>query len=234
MRLDRFVSHAAGVSRGVARDLVRRGRVQVDGVKIKRPATPISAQANVCLDGCPLAAPRPLYLMLNKPPGVVSATVDDRQPTVISLLPTSLAGRVHPVGRLDKATTGLLFLTDDGAWSHRVTAPRYDCAKVYRATLAEPLAADADARLAAGLMLRGESKPIRPVRLERLSATDVRVEVTEGRYHLVRRLFGALGNRVLTLHRERIGGVVLDPNLGPGHWRELTDDERLCFSPRAD
>jgi 16S rRNA pseudouridine516 synthase len=234
MRLDRFVSQAAGVSRADARDLVRRGRVQVDGIAEKRPAAAVSERAEVHLDGLPLATPQPLYLMLHKPAGVVSATVDDRQPTVNSLLPAPLARRVHPVGRLDKATTGLLLLTDDGAWSHRITAPRYHCAKVYRATLAEALVADAAERLAAGLMLRGEARPVRPARLQRLSATEVRIEVTEGRYHLVRRLFAALGNRVLTLHRERVGGVSLDPQLRPGQWRRLTDEERRWFFSSAD
>ncbi len=234
MRLDRFVSQAAGVSRADARELVRRGRVQVDGSVEKRPAAAISERADVFLNGLPLAAPQPLYLMLHKPAGVVSATVDDRQPTVNSLLPAPLARRVHPVGRLDKATTGLLLLTDDGAWSHRITAPRQHCVKVYRATLAEALVADAAERLAAGMMLRGETKPVSSVRLQKLSATEVRVEVTEGRYHLVRRLFAALGNRVLTLHRERIGGVTLDPQLCPGQWRRLTDEERRGLFSSAE
>lgn len=234
MRLDRFVSQAAGVSRADARELVRRGRVRVDGSIEKRPAAATSEHAEVLLDGLPLTAPQPLYLMLHKPAGVVSATVDDRQPTVNSLLPAPLARRVHPVGRLDKATTGLLLLTDDGAWSHRITSPRHHCVKVYRATLAEALVADAAEQLAAGLMLRGETKPVRSVRLHKLSATEVRVEVTEGRYHLVRRLFAALGNRVLTLHRERVGGVTLDPQLRPGQWRWLTDKERCGFFPGAD
>ena len=149
-----------------------------------------------------------------------------RNRPVLSLLPPELARRAHLVGRLDKDTSGLLLLTDDGDWSHRITSPRHHCAKVYVADLADALVADAEQRLADGIRLRNEASPTRPASLQRLTDRRVRIEVTEGRYHLVRRLFAALGNRVTALHRERIGGLTLDTRLAPGEWRELDSGER--------
>ena len=226
MRLDRFVSRAAGVSRSRARTLIRRGRIAVDGVREIDTGRQIDASVRVEYAGDPLSLPQPLYLMLNKPCGLLSATSDRAQRTVMALLPDALAQRVHPVGRLDKDTSGLLLFTDDGAWSHRITSPRRHCSKTYLAALAEPLAAGAEDRLQQGLLLRGEQSPTRPAELERLDACRVRITITEGRYHQVRRMFAALGNRVTALHRERIGGLSLDADLGPGDWRALSPVER--------
>ena len=153
---------------------------------------------------------------------------------MLSLLPPDLASRVHLVGRLDKDTSGLLLLTDDGGWSHRISSPRHRCPKVYVADLAEPLCADAEERLADGILLRSEAAPTRPALLQRISDHRARIQVTEGRYHLVRRLFAALGNRVTALHRERIGGLPLDPRLAPGEWRELDTRERLEVCSQVD
>jgi len=132
---------------------------------------------------------------------------------------------VHIVGRLDRDTTGLLLLTDDGEWSHRITSPRHGCAKSYLAELADPLPPDAARRFEEGLMLRGEKSRTRPARLQRLAERKVRVTLHEGRYHQVRRMFAALGNRVLSLHRESVGALGLDPALAPGAWRPLSETE---------
>lgn len=226
MRLDRFVSRSLGVSRREARQRVRSGGVRVDGERVQRPEHAVPERARVEYDDQYLHLPGSRYLMLHKPTGLLSATRDAGQATVMSLLPVTLAAGLHLVGRLDKETSGLLLLTDDGGWSHRIASPRHSCSKVYVATLAEPLVADAEQRLAAGLLLRGERRPTRPARLQRLPDNRVRVAVAEGRYHLVRRLFGALGNRVTALHRERVGGLALDPSLQPGAWRHLSDAER--------
>lgn len=225
MRLDRFVSQATGGSRREAREQIRQGRVALGDRVVRDPGAPVQAQI-VRLDGELLSDIGPLYLMLHKPLGVIVAARDARQPTVLDLLPREMARRVHPVGRLDKQTSGLLLLTDDGRWSHRVTSPRHRCGKVYRVRLADPLCAEAEGRLAAGLALRNETRPARPASVERLSEREVRVTVTEGRYHLVRRLFATLDNRVDGLHRERIGGLPLDPRLSPGEWRALSEPER--------
>ena len=226
MRLDRFLSQSTGLSRSQVRALIRQGRVRVNGERRKDAALQVATAATVTLDDRVLQLPQALYLMLHKPRGLLSATRDDRQATVMTLLPEDLAGRVHLVGRLDKDTSGLLLLSDDGQWSHRISAPRRHCPKVYAAELAERLVEDAEARLAAGISLRGESRPCAPARLERLAGPRVRITVTDGRYHLVRRMVAALGNRVVPLHRERIGGLALDPTLAPGEWRTLTAGER--------
>jgi 16S rRNA pseudouridine516 synthase len=198
----------------------------VNGEPTKDAALHVGPGALVEHKGERLGLPQPVYLMLHKPRGVLSATRDSGQATVLSLLPPALAARVHLVGRLDKDTSGLLLLTDDGAWSHRVSSPTHSCAKTYQAELAEPLAADAEERLQQGLMLRSEKRPTRPAALERLDGIRVRITIAEGRYHQVRRMFAALGNHVLALHRERIGGLVLDERLRAGQWRELSPVER--------
>jgi len=232
LRLDRFVSQAAGISRSQARSLIRRGRVNVDGQTVRDAARHVGEAERVEHAGEILVAPQPVYLMMNKPCGLLSATSDSDRDTVLSMLPQALAARAHLVGRLDKDTSGLLLLTDDGDWSHRVTSPNHGCAKTYLAELAEPLVADAESRLSHGLVLRSEKLPTRPAALQRLDATHVRITITEGRYHQVRRMFAALGNRVLALHRECIGGLFLDETLHAGQWRALSPAEReAVFSP---
>lgn len=230
MRLDRFISQSTGSSRRDARKLIRQGCVEVAGRIVREIGFDVGAQS-VQLEGNTIRPPGPLYLMLHKPFGVISATRDGRQATVLDLLPRAFVQRVHPVGRLDKDTSGLLLLTDDGDWSHRVTSPRHACPKVYHAVLAEPLCIGAEQRLANGLGLRGERRLTRPVEVERLGSREVRVTVTEGRYHLVRRLFAALDNRVVSLHRERVGGITLDAGLAPGNWRMLEKRERDSVLP---
>ena len=203
----------------------RPGDILLDGRPVTDAGRRVGGAQRVERAGATLALPEPLYLMLNKPCGVLSATSDSAQQTVLSLLPATLAARVHLVGRLDKETSGLLLLTDDGAWSHQVTSPNHHCPKTYIAQLAEPLIDDAERRLAQGLLLRNEQAPLRPARLRRLDAVRVQITITEGRYHQVRRMFAALGNRVVTLHRQRIGGLTLDDRLRPGQWRALTPAE---------
>ncbi len=226
MRLDRFVSQASGLSRTDARRQIRRGRVSLAGSVVKQLALPVSSDMPLTLDGMPLGIPGPLYLMLNKPAGLVCSTRDDHSSTVMSLLPEKLIPRLHIVGRLDKDTTGLLLLTDDGAWSHQITAPRRHCAKVYRAELASPLSEEAITHLRQGVMLRNEKQKTKPALIEPGGRQEVLISITEGRYHQVKRMFAAVGNRVTGLHRERIGGLQLDPLLGQGGWRDLTELER--------
>lgn len=236
MRLDRFVSQALGVSRREARALIAGGAVEVDGRRASRPADNLAPTAAVVVDGERLALGGPRYIVLHKPVGLLSATRDSRQQTVMALLPPSMAATLHLAGRLDKDTSGLLLLSDDGAWTHRVASPRHGCGKYYRATLAQPLCDDAAERLAAGVMLRGETRPTKPASIALLDPRTVEIRVTEGRYHLVRRMFAALGNHVETLHRFRVGELVLDPALRPGEWRDLSDAERakVTADPAVD
>ncbi len=225
MRLDRLLSHATGLTRSQAQRAIRAGQVAVDGVCVNDPALKVANRAVVTFDGRPLGPPASRYLMLHKPAGCVCATRDGAHPTVLDLLPAPAREGLHVAGRLDLGVTGLVLLTDDGDWSHRVTAPRRKCPKSYRAQLAEPIGEAALAALRHGVRLHGEDRDTRPATVERLGPAAVRITVTEGRYHQVKRMFAAVGNHVTGLHRERIGPVALDPDLPPGAWRNLTADE---------
>jgi len=229
MRLDRYLHLATGLSRSQARKLVRERRVSVDGDEVKDPAAQVADSARVYVDGASLTPPASRFLMLNKPPGVICSTSDPSHRTVIDLLPPEETEGLHIAGRLDIDATGLVLLSDDGQWIHRVTSPRHKQPKVYRATLAEPLVEDAEKHLVRGIFLKGENKRTLPADLERITPTQMRITVTEGRYHQVKRMFAALGNRVVGLHRERIGTIRLDPGLAPGEYRRLTDEEIAAF-----
>lgn len=229
MRLDYFIANSANVSRKEARRLILASRVSINEAICKKAATHVSGEEKIRLDEAVVTLPGERYLMLNKPAGVVSATTDSENPTALDLLPADWRRNLHIAGRLDKDTTGLLLLSTDGQWSHRVTAPRADCPKTYRVTLAEPIPDDALVQLEAGMTLKGETKPTAPAQVERLDDSNLRLTISEGRYHQVKRMLAAVGNRVVTLHRERIGGVNLDPALAEGAYRELTQAEIDCF-----
>lgn len=229
MRLDKFLHDSAGLSRKLAKKAVRDGRVRLDAEAASDPARHVAPSNIITLDGAVLPWPSARYLMLHKPLDCICATRDPHQRTVIDLLPPDVGEHLLIAGRLDIDATGLLLLSDDGQWIHRVSSPRHAHEKVYLATLAEPLMDAAERRFARGILLEGENARTLPAVLERLSDTRVRVTLTEGRYHQVKRMFGALGNRVTTLHREKIGPILLDPALEPGDYRELTDEEVAAF-----
>jgi len=237
VRLDRFLSHAVGLTRSEVQRAVRAGRVAVAGATVRDPAVKVAEGAAVTLDGAPVGPRGPRYLMLHKPAGCVCATSDGLHPTVLDLLPAAERDGLRVVGRLDLDVAGLVLLTDDGDWSHRVSAPRRKCPKTYLADLASPIGEEALGALRRGVQLRGERRDTAPAAVERLGPARVRITVTEGRYHQVKRMFAAVGNRVTGLRRERIGGVSLDPALPPGAWRALTGDEVAgladCGSDRA-
>lgn len=238
VRLDRLVGQAAGLTRSQAQRAVREGRVAVEGSQVRDPAAKVGEGASVTLDGAPVGPRRPRYLMLHKPAGCVCATSDGLHPTVLDLLAPAERDGLHVVGRLDLDVTGLVLLTDDGEWSHRVTAPRRKCPKTYLADVAAPTGDDALDALRRGVRLRGEAKATAPATVERLGPARIRIAVTEGRYHQVKRMLAAVGNRVVALHRERVGDVALDPALAPGEWRALTEAEVAglanCGSDRGE
>ncbi len=225
MRLDQYVAHCSSLSRKDAKRAISAGRVRVNDQRCKQAKHQLSEQDNVLLDNQLLATPGELYLMMNKPAGVISATTDSDQPTALDLLPADVSARVHIAGRLDKDTTGLLLLTSDGQWSHRVTSPRRDCPKTYRAILAEAFSDDAQRALEQGVLLKGESSPTRPATITCYSDTEIDLTISEGRYHQVKRMLAAVGNRVLALHRRSVGNITLDDTLAPGEFRDLNGDE---------
>ena len=229
-RLDKLLAGSGLVSRREAKGLVRQGRVTVNGVP------PASAEVKcdpewdeIRLDGQRVSCARFRYLMLNKPAGVLSATRDDSQRTVLDLLPPRLrALELFPVGRLDKDTTGLLLLTNDGDWAHRILAPRSHVPKRYRAELDADLdEADAEA-FGNGIML-ADGTLCRPALLNQEGPRSAVVTLYEGRYHQVKRMFAARGKTVTRLHRLSIGPLPLDGTLAPGDFRELTAEEAALF-----
>lgn len=225
VRLDRFLANTAGLTRTQAQRAVRNGEVTVDGTVVRNPAAHIRPSQAVALSGQPVVAQGPRYFMLHKPAGYVSVTEDGTHPTMLDLIREPRKDMLHAAGRLDLDTTGLLLVTDDGVWSHRVTSPRHKCAKRYRVTLTEPVSQAAVAQLVAGVLLHGEEKPTQPATVEAITATEVWLTITEGRYHQVKRMFAAVGNHVVALHRDRIGTIELDPALAPGDYRPLTPTE---------
>ncbi|MET4025412.1 16S rRNA pseudouridine516 synthase [Marinobacter sp. MBR-99] len=225
MRLDQFVATSSGLSRKEAKRAISAGRVRVHGAVFKSANSQVPENAEVTMGDEALTLPGSLYLMMNKPAGVISANNDSSQPTAVDLLPPELARQVHIAGRLDKDTTGLLLLTSDGQWSHQVTSPRRDCPKTYRVTLAEPLDEHACQALEQGVELNGEEKPTLPAQVLLRSATEIELTIREGRYHQVKRMLAAVGNHVMALHRQSVGDIVLDQTLAPGQYRSLTAQE---------
>ena len=225
MRLDKYIAQTTDLSRALVKLALRNNRVRVNGEPVKDASLHLAASDRVALDGEALSALGPRYFMLHKPLGYVCATVDNDHPTVLELLDEPNQKILHIAGRLDIDTTGLVLITDDGQWSHRVTSPRHDCEKTYCVTLASALLADAEARLQAGILLKGEIQLTKPAALERLSGNQVRLTISEGKYHQVKRMFAALGNRVVELHRERIGLIRLDDALTVGQYRRLSEAE---------
>ncbi|MGM3174249.1 16S rRNA pseudouridine(516) synthase RsuA [Dickeya lacustris] len=231
MRLDKFLSQQLGISRSLIVRELRAQRVTVDGEVVKSGAFKLLPEHEVAFDGNVLVQQNgPRYFMLNKPQGYVCSTEDPDHPTILYFIDEPVAHKLHAAGRLDIDTTGLVLLTDDGQWSHRITSPRHHCEKTYRVTLEQPLAAETAAQFASGVQLHGEKSLTRPATLEVISPYEVRLTIAEGRYHQVKRMFAAVGNHVVALHRERIGAVTLDDTLEPGEYRSLTPQEVASFA----
>jgi 16S rRNA pseudouridine516 synthase len=226
-RLDQRLAQATGLSRSRARQLIRAGEVWVDDRRVSDPAEHVTDAASVRLGEQLLTAVTHRYLMLHKPAGVVCASRDRAHRTVLELLALVNDRDLHVAGRLDIDATGLVLITDDGDWSHRVTTPRRKLAKSYRLWLDEPITTAAIAALQQGVQLKGEGRRCAPARVELVGDAEILLTITEGRYHQVKRMLAAVGNHVRRLHREHIGALVLDPQLAPGEFRALTEAERL-------
>ncbi|WP_404363276.1 pseudouridine synthase [Marinobacter sp.] len=231
MRLDRLLSNQNHCGRRNATLMVASGRVAVDGQVCLDSRAEISRFRSVMVDGVLLQhGEKAHYLMLNKPAGYLSATSDPIHPTVMELVEPAMRPELHIGGRLDRASTGLLILTNDGLWSRRLTEPAIKIPKVYRVTTAAPISDDTRSRFAGGIHFGYENLTTSPASLEQLAACEARVIIYEGRYHQVKRMFHAVGNRVVSLHRESMGEIRLDENLPPGNWRALTEEEILSVA----
>ena len=232
LRLDRLLSNLGYGSRREVQSMVELGQVTLDGAVLTRADQHVAIAADLSermiVNGSPLDPPAPLTLVMHKPLGVVCSHKEPGR-SLYELLPPRWARRdpaLSTVGRLDKETSGLLLLTDDGSLLHRIISPKADIAKRYRVTLEQPLRGDETELFASGTMLiEGETKPLLPARLEIIAPTDCHLTIAEGRYHQVRRMFAATGNHVTALHRDRIGGLDVPADLPEGAYRQLTDAE---------
>jgi 16S rRNA pseudouridine516 synthase len=230
----KIVKHIANLGYGSRKQVAlmfREGRVTDAEGEVLYADDPVDHD-NIRVDGEPLDPPPGLILLLHKPVGYTCSTKDPGR-IIYDLLPPRFRLRsplLSPVGRLDRDTSGLLLMTDDGALLHRIVSPKSKLPKVYEATLAQDLRGDESAVFASGtLMLETEQTPLAPAGLEVLGPRHARLTLTEGRYHQVRRMFAAVGNHVEALHRSRVGGLELG-NLPAGQWRQLDDaDLRKLF-----
>jgi len=238
LRLDRLLANMGYGSRREVQQLVYSDLVMLDGQVIEdadqRIAVTRDLSERMTIRGKPLDPPPGLALMLHKPLGV-TCSHKEAGPLIYSLLPERWRHRdpaISTIGRLDKDTSGLLLMTDDGNLLHRIISPRAHIPKRYHVTLDRPLRGDEAEIFAAGtLMLEGEDKPLLPARMEALTSTSAYLTLTEGRYHQVRRMFAAVGNHVTALHRDQIGALALPDDLGPGQYRLLTEADLALILP---
>lgn len=227
-RLDKLLTTQTTLSRREAGLAVRRGKVTVNGNIVRDPAVKVDAEADtISLDGKPVTCRRHVYIMMNKPAGVLCVSHDDTEQTVCDLLPEEWRTReLFPAGRLDKDTTGMVIITDDGDYAHRMLAPKKHVSKVYLAQLDTPADRAVIEAFASGMTLKN-GDVCRKAVCEPLEGTSVRVTLQEGKYHQVKRMFAACGRHVETLHRLSMGGLSLDPDLAPGESKILTENDAM-------
>ncbi len=231
MRIDRLLSEAGLASRSEAARAARKGNVTVNGEVVRDLSRHVDPERDAVLFcGEPVERPRNIFLMMNKPEGYVSSTDDPSAPTVLELLSGRLKNvGLFPCGRLDKYTVGLLILTNDGMAAHRMLSPKRHVEKVYRFLLAHPLLSEDEALLEAGVDIGGYVTA--PCSIEMETPCEGLITLTEGKYHQIKRMAEAVGNRILFLERVMFAGIALDPALARGEWRPLSAEELTLLSP---
>lgn len=237
LRLDKLISSQGAYSRKEAQQLIKNGSVRVDGVIVRDRGAHIDPDKNkVSVNSVPFEISRYIYIMLNKPKGVVSATNDRDVKTVIDLVPDEFKKRnLFPAGRLDITTTGFVLITDDGDFAHRILTPKNHIEKTYHARLAQPVDEDQLKAVAEGIVL-GDGTQCLPAKLKVIDDTEnplVEIKICEGKYHQIKRMFAAAGNGVIELKRTMMGALELDESLAPGECRRLTDDEILLIQQKS-
>jgi 16S rRNA pseudouridine516 synthase len=228
MRLDKFVCKSTELTKDEAIQRINIGEVSVNDEITTNEATQVHENNTINLSDVRLKARDFHYILMHKPAGTICSNVDEVYPTLFNYLDLDKISELHIAGRLDADTTGLVLITDDGRWSFNITTPSKQCRKVYRVTLSKDIADDVAARFEQGIALQGEQGLTHPATLEVISAKEVLLTLTEGKFHQVKRMFAAVGNRVVLLHREQIGDIHLDVELK--HWRYLTQDEVQSFA----
>ena len=229
MRLDKFIGNNTDLSRTQIHIAIKQGLITVNDKLISKTNSHIDDDDIVILDGQLVEERKARYLMLHKPAGYVSANSDSEHPTVLDLIDLNFKNELQIVGRLDIDTTGLILLTDDGQWNHKITSPKHMHTKSYLVTTADEIPDSAKTVFAEGVLLKGETKKTQSAQLSIINSHQANLSICEGKYHQVKRMFAAIGNHVVALHRERIGNIILDNNLPSGKFRALTSDEIASF-----
>ena len=228
MRLDKYLCKSTELTKLEAVQRIQNGEVSVNSVVVLDESTQVHESNAILLNGDALTLREFRYILMHKPAGTICSNIDEVYPSLFNYLELDKASELHIAGRLDADTTGLVLITDDGRWSFNITLPNKSCKKVYRVTLSRDIKDDVADKFKAGVQLQGEKNPTRPAELEVISCKEVLLTITEGKFHQVKRMFAAVGNRVVGLHREQIGEVSLD--VEEGQWRYLTKDEVSSFS----
>ncbi len=228
-RLDKILASQGTLSRKEVKEMIKKGRIILNGTVVKDSSVKIDENKDVVsVDGTPITLKKHIYIMLNKPQGVVSASDSDKDETVVDLVPDELYRKgLFPAGRLDKDTTGFVLITDDGDFAHRILSPKNHIFKTYIAGLEHNLSDEDIKSLENGITL-GDGTVLKEAKVEVIEGKDkpyVRIMICEGKYHQVKRMFAATGNKVVSLHRSKMGKLELDNSLKPGECREITPEE---------
>ena len=228
MRLDKFIRKSTELTKAEAVQRINRGKVSINGKFITNEAAQVHENNTVKLNKVKLKARKFRYLMMNKPAGTICSNIDEVYPSLFNHLRINHIAELHIAGRLDADTTGMVLITDDGRWSKGITHPSKECRKVYRVGLSKVIEDDVALKFEKGVQLQGEENLTLPAVLEVIGSKDVLLTITEGKFHQVKRMFAAVGNRVVSLHREKIGEICLDVEIG--QWRYLNKDEVQSFT----
>lgn len=224
-RLDKFIANQLSINRKAVRLMVAQNRILVDQHIANSTDQIINLFSHICVDGRVIQDNKPIYLMLHKPVGVVSATKDDKHRTVIDLINHRKKDELHIVGRLDLNTSGLVLLTNDSRWSEAITDPKNKVPKCYQVELANPLTDEYISAFLEGMYFNYEDVTTLPAELIIKSSYQAEVKLKEGKYHQIKRMFGRFQNPVIGLHRSSIGDITLDLDLAVGASRALTEQE---------
>ena len=230
MRLDKYLSDMGVGTRSELKKDIRKGNVSVDGEIVKDPGHSVSSSSRVIYKGTAVSYDEFEYYMLNKPAGIISASEDDREPTVVDLIAEPKRKDLFPVGRLDRDTEGLLLITNDGALAHRLLSPKHHVDKTYYVEVSGILT-DSDVELLNEGLILTDGLECLPADLKILSvsedeyASEAEITIREGKFHQVKRMFSSIGSEVIYLKRLSMGPILLDPELEPGEYRRLTSDE---------
>ena len=228
-RLDKILASQGTLSRRDVKEIMKKGRVSVNGTVVKDSSIKVDIYKDeVCLDGEKIALKKHIYIMMNKPQGVVSASEGEKEETVVDLVPNEFYRKgLFPAGRLDKDTTGFVLITDDGDFAHKILSPKNHIFKTYLARLDHELS-KSDIRMLENGITLGDGTILKEAKVEIVEQSDtplVKIMICEGKYHQVKRMFAAAGNRVVALHRSKMGELELDSALNPGECREITPEE---------